>query len=101
MQPPQTKVVAARAAVLVHSIILFREELMKQTLKPILLQDVVPLCSKQHERQFNTTRTPGIVSDKIEHFEDSTHVAVYSNGKWYALQVIHEDQILNPRELER
>jgi carnitine O-palmitoyltransferase 1 len=100
MQTPLTKLQAARAATLVHYLVLYREDLVSQRLKPMLAQNIVPLCSKQHERQFNTTRIPGETKDSISHINDSTHIAVYSSGKWYKLKVYYQDEILNTKELE-
>ena len=60
----------------------------------------MPLCSRQHDRQFNTTRIPGETADKLVHWNDSKHVAVYSRGKWYKMYTYHLCQLLNPKELE-
>jgi carnitine O-palmitoyltransferase 1, liver isoform len=95
-----TKIQAARAANIIHAAFLYRRELDNETLTPIMLQDLVPLCSRQYERQFNTTRIPGEITDKLVHLNDSKHIAVYSNGKWYKLSVYCQSQLLNPKELE-
>lgn len=95
-----TKFQAARAANIIHAAFLYRRELDNETLTPIMLQDLVPLCSRQYERQFNTTRIPGEITDKLVHLNDSKHIAVYSNGKWYKLSVYCQSQLLNPKELE-
>ena len=95
-----SKIQAARAANVIHAAFLYRRELDNETLTPIMVQDLVPLCSRQYERQFNTTRIPGEATDKLQHLKDSKHVAVYSNGKWFKLSVYCQSQLLNPRELE-
>jgi carnitine O-palmitoyltransferase 1 len=94
-----TKIRAARAANIIHCIFLYRRELDNESLKPISV-GLVPLCSRQYERQFNTTRIPGEATDKLMHLEDSKHIAVYSNGKWYKMFVYYQSQLLNPKELE-
>jgi len=65
-----------------------------------MIQGTVPLCSWQYERVFNTTRIPGIESDKIVHLNDSTHVAVYCNGKYFKLPLYHKGRLLKTCELE-
>ena len=66
-----------------------------------MAQNVIPLCSRQYERQFNTTRIPGEVSDQLVHYKDSKHVAVYSNGKWFQLKTYFRSKPLNACELEK
>ena len=51
---------AARAGNVVHLAFQFRRQLQKQELTPIILQNVVPMCSNQYERFFNTSRIPGL-----------------------------------------
>ena len=51
---------AARAGNIVHLAFQFRRQLQKQELTPIILQNVVPMCSNQYERFFNTSRIPGL-----------------------------------------
>ncbi len=95
-----TRIQAARAANCIHAAFIYRRELDNEVLNPILVQNLVPLCSAQYDRQFNTTRIPGEISDKIVHLIDSKHVAVYSKGKWFKLYTYFQSQLLNPRELE-
>ena len=95
-----TDIQAARAANCIFTIMNYRRDLDNETLKPIMVQDLVPLCSRQYERQFNTTRIPGEDTDQIVHYKDSKHVAVYSKGKWYKLYVYYQSQMLNAKELE-
>lgn len=95
-----TNVQAALAANCIAAAFMYRRQLASENLKPIMVQDTVPLCSRQYERQFNTTRIPGEVTDKIVHLNDSKHVAVYSKGKWYKLYTYYQSQPLNAKELE-
>lgn len=98
--PPKSSVQAARAANCIACAFAYRRLLDNETLEPLMVQDRVPLCSRQYERQFNTTRVPGMVGDKIVHNTDSKHVAVYSKGKWFKLYTYYNSQPLNARELE-
>ncbi|XP_071534183.1 carnitine O-palmitoyltransferase 1, liver isoform isoform X1 [Panulirus ornatus] len=95
-----TKVQAARAANVTHAAFLFRRLIDNQQLQPIMAQNLVPLCSYQYERTFNTTRIPGIQTDKIVHFSDSTHIAVYHAGRYFKMPCYYKGQLLTPKELQ-
>ncbi|KAL7307502.1 hypothetical protein TKK_0000680 [Trichogramma kaykai] len=95
-----TRVQSARAASVIHSCLQYRRLIERQDLEPILVQGIVPLCSWQYERVFNTTRIPGIETDKIVHFNDSKHVVVYHKGKYFRLPIYHKNRLLQPCEIE-
>lgn len=95
-----SKIQAARAANCIMATFQYRKALVGESLKPMVAQDLIPLCSHQHERQFNTTRVPGEVGDKLVHYRDSKHVAVYSKGKWFKLYTYFHSKPLNARELQ-
>lgn len=95
-----TKIQAARAANVTNCAFLFRRLIDRQKLSPIMVQNTVPLCSYQYERTFNTTRIPGKTADKLVHFDDSTHVAVYHAGRWFKVPTYYKAQLLTPRELQ-
>lgn len=90
----------ARAANLVHSALLFRRLIDRQELQPIMIQNMVPLCSWQYERTFNTTRIPGIESDKLVHYSDSQHIVVMRRGKFYRMNIYYKSRLLLPKEIE-
>ncbi|XP_022253543.1 carnitine O-palmitoyltransferase 1, muscle isoform-like [Limulus polyphemus] len=92
---------AARAANLVYAALLFRKEISNQTLEPIMVQKTVPLCSWQYERLFNTTRIPGLETDRVVHLNDSEHICVYHKGRYFKLSVYHKTRLLRPVELQR
>ncbi|XP_034942285.1 carnitine O-palmitoyltransferase 1, liver isoform isoform X2 [Chelonus insularis] len=96
-----TKIQAARAANTIHWCLQYRRSIERQELEPIMLQGIVPLCSWQYERLFNTTRTPGIETDKIVHFNDSKHIVVYHKGRYYKLLIYYKNRILLPCEIEQ
>ncbi|KAL7643720.1 UNVERIFIED_CONTAM: hypothetical protein RMT77_005726 [Armadillidium vulgare] len=96
-----THLQCARAANVCHLAFIFRRLIDRQTLGPIMVQGTVPLCSSQYERTFNTTRIPGKETDKVVHFSDSTHIVVYSRGKYYRVPCYYKGQLLNPKELQR
>ncbi|KAJ8937761.1 hypothetical protein NQ318_006624 [Aromia moschata] len=94
-----TKSQAARAASTVHSLLVFRRLVERQELEPILVQGLVPLCSWQYERIFNTTRIPGVETDKINHWLDSNHIVVYHKGRYFKV-VIYKGRLLKPCEIQ-
>uniref|UniRef100_A0A669E6P1 Carnitine palmitoyltransferase 1A2b n=1 Tax=Oreochromis niloticus TaxID=8128 RepID=A0A669E6P1_ORENI len=61
---------------------------------------VIPLCAAQCERMFNTTRTPGVETDVLQHWLDSEFVAVYHRGRYFCLWVYRAGRLLSPREIE-
>ncbi|KAL1502335.1 hypothetical protein ABEB36_007490 [Hypothenemus hampei] len=91
---------AARAGSVINSLLMFRRLLDRQELDPIMIQGLVPLCSWQYERIFNTTRIPGEEVDKIVHFRDSTHVVVYHKGRYFKVFIHHRGRILRPPEIQ-
>ncbi|XP_050308921.1 carnitine O-palmitoyltransferase 1, liver isoform isoform X3 [Anthonomus grandis grandis] len=91
---------AARAGSIINSLLMFRRLLDRQELDPILIQGLVPLCSWQYERIFNTTRIPGEEADKIVHVRDSTHIAVYHKGRYFKVIIYHRGRILRPAEIQ-
>ncbi|XP_043223350.1 carnitine O-palmitoyltransferase 1, liver isoform-like isoform X2 [Amphibalanus amphitrite] len=99
MQP--STIQAARAANITHATMLFRRAIDRQEIEPITVQGMVPLCSWQYERTFNTTRVPGIETDRIVHYSDSTHIVVIHNGKYYKMQVYDiKKRLMSPATLE-
>ncbi|KAI5730027.1 hypothetical protein M8J76_009147 [Diaphorina citri] len=91
---------AARAALIIHTCLQYRRLIDRQELEPILIQGLVPLCSWQYERLFNTTRVPGVESDKIVHYNDSNHVAVYHRGRYFKVIIYHRNRLLSPCEIQ-
>ncbi|KAF2879155.1 hypothetical protein ILUMI_27007 [Ignelater luminosus] len=94
-----TKIQAARAASAINSCLNYRRLVERQELEPILIQGLVPLCSWQYERIFNTVRTPGIETDKIQHWSDANHIIVYHKGRYFKV-LIYRGRILKPCEIQ-
>ncbi|XP_014380535.1 carnitine O-palmitoyltransferase 1, muscle isoform isoform X2 [Alligator sinensis] len=95
-----TSVQAARAGNSVHAILLYRRRLDREEISPVKLLGLVPMCSSQMERMFNTTRIPGKETDILQHLVDSKHVAVYHRGRFYKLWLYYSGRLLGPRDLE-
>ncbi|KAH9525090.1 Carnitine O-palmitoyltransferase 1, liver isoform [Bulinus truncatus] len=96
-----TSIQAARAANLIYAMLMYRREVDREELRPILINNVVPLCSAQYERQFNTTRIPGIETDKLVHFKESNHITVFHKGRYFKVFIKHKTRFLKPVELEK
>lgn len=65
-----------------------------------MVQGLVPLCSWQYERIFNTVRVPGEVSDKIVHYKDSNHIVVLRKGVYYKVLIYFRNRLLRPCEIQ-
>lgn len=91
---------ASRAANIICMMLQYRREVDREELNPIVLNKTVPLCSAQYERQFNTTRIPGIETDTIVHCKDSNHIAVYHKGRFFKVYIRHKRRLLKPVEVE-
>lgn len=95
-----TTIQSARAASVINMLLQFRRTVERQELEPILVQGLVPLCSWQYERIFNTVRVPGVETDKIVHYQDSNHIVVLYRGCYYKVVIYHNGRILRPCELQ-
>lgn len=66
----------------------------------IMVQGLVPLCSWQYERIFNTVRVPGIETDRIVHYQDSNHIVVMHKGRYFKVIIHYKGRILRPCEIQ-
>ncbi|XP_028813450.1 carnitine O-palmitoyltransferase 1, liver isoform isoform X2 [Denticeps clupeoides] len=92
---------AARAGNGIHSIMLYRRRLDRAQIKPLMLLNTIPMCSSQYERMFNTSRTPGVDTDTLQHVNESKHIAVYHKGRFYKVYMFYDGRLLLPREIEQ
>ncbi|XP_014648815.1 PREDICTED: carnitine O-palmitoyltransferase 1, muscle isoform isoform X2 [Ceratotherium simum simum] len=95
-----TDVQAARLGNIVHAMILYRRKLDREDIKPVMALGMVPMCSYQMERMFNTTRIPGKKTDVLQHLSDSRHVAVYHKGRFFKVWLYEGSRLLKPQDLE-
>nr|XP_055184866.1 carnitine O-palmitoyltransferase 1, muscle isoform isoform X1 [Nyctereutes procyonoides] len=95
-----TNIQAARLGNVVHAMIMYRRKLDREEIKPVMALGIVPMCSYQMERMFNTTRIPGKETDLLQHLSDSRHVAVYHKGRFFKLWLYEGSQLLKPCDLE-
>ncbi|TSK20002.1 Carnitine O-palmitoyltransferase 1, liver isoform [Bagarius yarrelli] len=96
-----THLQAARAGNTIHAIMLYRRKLDRAQIKPLLLQNSIPMCSSQYERMFNTSRIPGIETDTLQHVSDSRHIVVYHKGRYFKVSMFYDGRLLLPREIEQ
>ncbi|ELW49003.1 Carnitine O-palmitoyltransferase 1, muscle isoform [Tupaia chinensis] len=95
-----TNVQAARLGNVVHAMIMYRRKLDREEIKPVMALGMVPMCSYQMERMFNTTRIPGKETDTLQHLSDSRHIAVYHKGRFFKVWLYEGSRLLKPRDLE-
>ncbi|KAG8179872.1 hypothetical protein JTE90_007052 [Oedothorax gibbosus] len=98
--PLPTTSQAARAANFIYAALTFRKLLNTQTLKPVTIQNFIPLCAWQYERMFNTTRVPDVEKDRLVHLSDSQHIAVLHKGRYYKVMLYNKTRLLKPVELQ-
>ncbi|XP_058165038.1 carnitine O-palmitoyltransferase 1, muscle isoform [Dasypus novemcinctus] len=95
-----TEVQAARLGNVIHAMIMYRRKLDREEIRPVMALGIVPMCSSQMERMFNTTRIPGKETDVLQHLMDSRHVAVYHKGRFFKVWLYDGSRLLKPRDLE-
>ncbi|KAJ8343206.1 hypothetical protein SKAU_G00305350 [Synaphobranchus kaupii] len=96
-----TSLQAARAGNAIHAIMLYRRKLDRAQIKPLMLQNTIPMCSAQYERMFNSSRIPGVDTDTIQHMNDSKHIVVYHKGRYFKVWMFYDGRLLLPREIEQ
>lgn len=91
---------SARTGMIVSLLLYFRRLVERQELLPVTVQGLVPLCSSQYERIFNTVRVPGVENDKIVHYMDSNHIVVIHKGRYFKVIIYHKGRLLKPCEIQ-
>uniref|UniRef100_A0A8C1WD09 Carnitine O-palmitoyltransferase 1, muscle isoform n=1 Tax=Cyprinus carpio TaxID=7962 RepID=A0A8C1WD09_CYPCA len=93
---------AARAGNVVHAMLQYRRKLERGELTPLRALGIVPMCSFQYERMFNTTRIPGIETGNyiFPIFPDRKHLVVYHRGRFFKVWLYYGGRHLWPSELE-
>ncbi|XP_067356468.1 carnitine O-palmitoyltransferase 1, muscle isoform isoform X2 [Channa argus] len=91
---------AARTGNIVHAMLQYRRKLERGEHAPLRALGVVPMCSTQMERMFNTTRIPGIETDIVQHLTDRKHLVVYHKGRFFQVWLYTGGRHLLPSELE-
>ena len=60
-----------RAAVLVKNMYQFKQHVDQESLEPLRLKGLVPMCMAQYDRMFGTCRVPGREFDVLKHSQTS------------------------------
>ncbi len=78
--PPQDSVLydltsspVARAAMVSYTNMRLKVDIERERLQPLVVMDLVPLCSAQYERLFGTTRIPGIKAGTLLYIEHTIY----------------------------
>jgi len=80
-----TNVQVAKAANFAHEMIKFAVMIDRETVPPMMINGVVPICMSQISRMFSTTRIPGKECDVLQHWDltDSKFIVVVCNNIFY------------------
>ncbi|XP_062510186.1 carnitine O-palmitoyltransferase 1, liver isoform-like isoform X2 [Corticium candelabrum] len=97
-----TEVQAARAASMIHGMMLYKKLLESERLEPLMLRGLIPLCSSQYERTFGTTRIPGIEQDTLRHVDpdECRHIVAVHQGRYYVVPLYSRGRLLSATEIE-
>lgn len=96
-----SQIQSARAANMIHSMFLYRKQIFKEKLEPQFAMGIIPLCSEQFRKTFNTTRIPLKDQDHLHHHGASNHVVIYHRGRFFKLEAFHRGVLLKPADLEK
>lgn len=94
---------AAVAAVFIRYFMLFKQDLDREQLPPMLIRGIVPLCMSQYSRMFGCTRLPGREEDELKLFQ-SKHVAVLCKGRYFKMSLFEKGEhgkLLSFHEMQR
>ncbi len=80
-----TRNALARAADIAFNMHTLSRAVLDETVEPLRIQGLVPLCMDQYERIFGTTRIPGKECDELQTNPTARHVVVYRRGGFYEL----------------
>ncbi|XP_003388199.1 PREDICTED: carnitine O-palmitoyltransferase 1, liver isoform-like [Amphimedon queenslandica] len=91
-----------RVACYIHAAMRMKEDIENEKLKPLIINDLIPLCSSQYTRLFGTCRIPGEKEDVLYHAapEESRHIVIYRLGRWYKVNCYSRNKLLNPVDIQ-
>jgi len=99
-----TNVQVSRAASAISQFLMCKRLIDRETLPPLLIRNIIPVCMAQYERLFSTTRIPGEDFDELIKYDSSIskHVTVMRKGVYYKLFVYdRKGQPLTAQSLEQ
>ncbi|KAK3094953.1 hypothetical protein FSP39_008296 [Pinctada imbricata] len=79
----------ARTSSAISQFLKFKQLCDHETLEPLRIRNTVPVCMKQYERMYSTSRVPGEDIDYLVHYDSkhSKHLAVLRKGIIYKMDV--------------
>lgn len=92
---------SARAANIIYAMYAYRKQIFKEKLEPQFAMGLIPLCSEQFRKTFNTTRIPLKEQDHLHHHGSTSHTVIYHRGRFFRLEVFHRGQLLKAADLEK
>lgn len=96
-----SRIQSARAANMIHAMFLYRKQIFKEKLEPQFAMGIIPLCSEQFRKTFNTTRIPLKEQDHLHHHGATSHTVIYHRGRFFRLETFYRGVLLKPADLER
>ncbi|ELT93902.1 hypothetical protein CAPTEDRAFT_215687 [Capitella teleta] len=89
----------ARAATVIQNIVKFAERLDNETIQPVELMDMVPLCMNGYRFIFNCSRVPGEYVDSLVRYAGKKHIIVIRDGKYYSMDMYTVDPKTNKKSM--
>lgn len=92
---------SASCASSIHFILQFYFMLERETIPPLVMRGIIPMCMNQYERMFGTTRIPGEEVDSLRHTPGSRHIVFMRRGQYYSLDIVSKTGLrLTPKQLQ-
>ena len=95
---PPTNNLSARAAAITSGYIEFSQLITTKKLKPMMLQNLIPMDMSQFKQLFSTTRIPGPDGDYLVTRSESDYIVVTHRNRWYAITIYNDKTIYNETE---
>jgi len=95
---PPTSSLTARAAAITSGYIEFSQLISSKRLKPMMLQNLIPMDMSQFKQLFSTTRIPGPDGDYLVTRSESDYIVVTHRNRWYAITIYNDKTIYNETE---
>jgi len=78
-----------RAANICNGFLRFKDLIESETLEPMVIRNLIPLCMSQYRRMFGTSRIPGRECDELQHVPYARYFVVCCKGLYYKVPCYH------------